>query len=139
MGKNAELSDFADIVQSPHQGTRGVVLDRSTTREYISVRGRTTVQSHNNINVDEVISAVACSSCGEVVIVRGWGGEHTGEGSVHTYTYAPTGHCTQCGEFCEAWVLFHVDGTNLRLHSFEGQINCTAARIPNPDQFKKIC
>lgn len=139
MADNAKLSDFVNAAQDPYQGDCGVILERSATRVYLSVGDRATVPSHNNINVEEVVSAVACSSCGDTAIVRGAEGEHTGEGSVQTYTYAPVGHCIQCGEFCEAWVIFHVDGTNLHLYELQGQTNCTLARISNLERFKQVC
>ena len=138
MGENTELTDFIGSIQPTLEGARGVILNRSGTREYLRVGERVTVPGHNRINVDEVISAVVCSSCGEGVIVRGSEGEHTGSGSVHEYTYGPGGHCPQCGEWCEAWVMFTVDGVNLRLANLRAQSNCTIAQIANIDRFKGL-
>ena len=138
MGENAELSDFGKNLESSLQVTRGVILERSSSREYLPVGGRATVSNHNNINVEGVTSVVVCQSCGEAVIVQGSEGDHTGSGSVHSYTYAPVGHCIQCGEWCEAWVHFTVDGTNLRLNELKGQNNCKVARIVNLDRFKQF-
>lgn len=137
MSDNYRLTDF--INSTTQQNHQGVVLKRSSGLEFLPTNGRTDVPGHNNINVEIVITAVACSTCGERVIVRGDRGEHTGTGSVHTYTYAPSGHCNQCSDYCRARAIFQVDGVSLRLSNLNEDQNCTPALIRDIEQFKHFC
>ena len=114
MAENREITDFVGTDGSSQHGTKGVILQRRSEREFLSVKEKTTVPGHRNINVEEVISAAVCPSCGEAVIVEGSEGEHYGDGSVQTYMYTSVGHCWYCGTMCEVDITFNVDGVSLR-------------------------